>query len=58
MKYVVKYTNPNNITNTTYTFETRMKSELNEFLRKAHKYNGSYTILSVDRVSEAKNNSN
>jgi hypothetical protein len=54
MKYVVKYKNPNNINDITYTYETRRKSELNKWLENARKYGGSYNILSVEKVSEAK----
>lgn len=54
MIYKVEYTNPNNITYKTYTFETRRKGELNKFLENAHKYSGSYNILNVEKISEAK----
>lgn len=56
MKYVVKYTNPNNIVRIgeVYTYETRRKSDLNKWLENARKYNGSYNIISVNKVSEAK----
>jgi hypothetical protein len=55
MKYVVKYTNPNNIIYTgTYTYETHSKKELNEFLDRAKKYPGSYNIVSNEKVSETK----
>lgn len=56
MKYVVKYKNPNNIvlTEKVYTYETRRKADLNKWLENAHKYSGSYSILSVEKVSEAK----
>lgn len=56
MKYVVKYTNPNNIVlvGHIYTYETTRKVELNKFLEYSHKYNGSYNIVSVEKISEAK----
>lgn len=56
MYYQVKYTNPNNIVlvGHIYTYKTRRKSELNEWLENARKYNGSYSIISVEKVSEAK----
>lgn len=54
MKYVVEYKNPNNINDITYTYETRRKAELNKWLENAHKYSGSYNILSIEKVSEAK----
>jgi len=54
MIHRVTYTNPNNITHQIYTFETRRKAELNKFLENAHKYSGSYTILNVEKISEAK----
>jgi len=54
MFYRVEYKNPNNINDITYTFETRRKAELNKFLSEARKYSGSYNILSVEKISEAK----
>lgn len=54
MKYVVKYKNPNNINDITYTYETTRKTELNKWLEDARKYSGSYTIISIEKVSEAK----
>lgn len=54
MLYRIEYTNPNNITDRTYTFETRLKSEYNEFMKRARQYPGSYRILSDQKVSEAK----
>lgn len=54
MIYVVKYKNPNNINDITYTYETRRKAELNKWLANANKYSGSYNILSIERISEAK----
>lgn len=56
MKYVVKYTNPNNIVlvGKVYTYETRRKSELDKWLENAHKYSGSCDIISIEKVSEAK----
>ncbi|MDF2615381.1 MAG: hypothetical protein K0Q47_36 [Sedimentibacter sp.] len=55
MKYVVKYTNPNNIFRTEpYTFETRSKKEYNDFIKRTNEYPGSYNIISDERVSEAK----
>lgn len=54
MLYRVEYTNPNNITNTTYKFETKRKSEYNDFMKQVREYPGSYRILSDEKVSEAK----
>ena len=54
MKYRVEYRNPNNITDRLYVFETRLKSEHTEFMANARKYSGSYTIISNERISEAK----
>lgn len=56
MIYKVWYKNPNNITDKTYTYETRRKAELNKFMANARKYSGSYTILRVEKISEAKTN--
>jgi hypothetical protein len=54
MYYKVEYKNPNNINDITYTYETRRKSELTEWLKNARYYSGSYNILSVEKISEAK----
>ncbi|HZW82070.1 MAG TPA: hypothetical protein VFF14_01435 [Candidatus Deferrimicrobium sp.] len=56
MFYRVEYTNPNNIclVGKIYTFETRSKAELDAFLERAACYSGSYNIISVEKISEAK----
>ena len=39
MKYLVKWTNPNNVIRTEpYTFETNSKKEFNEFLKRTREY--------------------
>jgi hypothetical protein len=55
MKYVVKYTNPNNVIVTTpYTFETHSKKEHDDFIKRKKEYPGSYNVISDEKVSEAK----
>lgn len=54
MIHRVEYKNPNDITDRIRIFETRKKSELNKFLSHARKYDGSYNIISVEKISEAK----
>lgn len=57
MLYRVIYTNPNNVTGKNYTLETNSRARFNEFMRTAKEYNGSYKIISIEKISEAKSNS-
>jgi len=56
MYYKVEFKNPNNIVlvDKIYTYETRRKSELDKWLKNAREYSGSYNILSIEKISEAK----
>jgi hypothetical protein len=54
MIYRVIYRNPNDIYVDTRTFETRKRWEFNSFLKDAKEYQGSYVILSIEKISEKK----
>lgn len=53
MYHEVTYSNPNDITPRVHKYETRSKRDLDKFLEQARKYDGSYNIHNIRKVSEA-----
>ena len=53
MRYIVRYTNPNRVTNPNVEVVYSSKAQVNALVRRARQYPGSYADVEVVKVNAA-----